>query len=172
MQQELETRFLNILDSDKERIFRICRTYASDADDAHDIFQEVVLQIWKALPDFKGLADVRTWVYRITLNVCLRSNYKLQKRKKKHVQFDSVTLENVEDPLPDMPGQEAAFAALYACIQQLNETDRSIVLLFLEDLPYKEIAAITGLTENHVSVKIKRIKIKLSTCIKQICDVR
>lgn len=159
-----ETLFLHHLETDKERIFRICRSYAKDHQEAQDLFQETVLQIWKSWATFRGEAQVRTWVYRITLNVCLEARHKSRKAQKRTRPLDSIQFMNLPEAPPE-PEKEAQLQALHACIQKLNDTDRSIVLLYLEDLPYKEIAAVTGLTENHVAVKMKRIREKLFTCL-------
>ena len=159
-----ETLFLQLLETDKDRLFRICRSYARDQAEAQDLFQETVLQIWKSLPTFRGQAQVRTWVYRITLNVCWQARHKSQKEQKKKVQLDSIRFENLPEVSAE-PEKEAQLQALQACIQKLNEIDRSLVLLYLEDVPYKEIATVTGLTENHVAVKMKRIREKLFTCL-------
>ncbi|WP_205499926.1 RNA polymerase sigma factor [Rufibacter psychrotolerans] len=164
MPHAVELLFLELLETDKERIFRICRSYAQDPEQAQDLFQETVLQIWKSLPTFRGQAQVRTWVYRVTLNVCLQARHKSQREKRQTVRLEGVQFQNLPQA-PAEPDQAEQLQALHACIQKLNDTDRSLVLLYLEDLPYKEIAAVTGLTENHVAVKMKRIREKLFTCL-------
>ncbi|WP_225986363.1 RNA polymerase sigma factor [Rufibacter sp. LB8] len=160
----LETLFLDLLETDKHRIFRICRSFAPDPEAAQDLFQETVLQLWKSLPTFRGEAHIRTWVYRVTLNVCLQGRHQYKRQQRQTVHLDSIQFGNVPEVTPD-PDQEARLQALHTCIQKLNETDRSLVLLYLEDLPYKEIATVTGLSENHVAVKMKRIREKLFTCL-------
>ncbi|WP_181304003.1 RNA polymerase sigma factor [Rufibacter sp. XAAS-G3-1] len=164
MEPQVETLFLQLLQTDKERMYRICRSYAQDPIEAQDLFQETVLQVWKSWPTFRGEAQVRTWVYRITLNVCLQARHKSQKQQKRTRSLDSIQFANLPEAPPE-PEKEAQLQALHACIQKLNDADRSLVLLYLEDLPYKDIAAVTGLTENHVAVKMKRIREKLFTCL-------
>ncbi|MFB9864571.1 RNA polymerase sigma factor [Rufibacter immobilis] len=164
MEPPLETLFLELLHTQKERLYRICQAYARNHEEAQDLFQETVLQIWKSLPTFRGQAQVQTWAYRITLNVCLQARHKIKREQKQTRPLDSIQFANLPATPPE-PEQEAQLQALRACIQKLPETDRSLVLLYLEDLPYKEIAAVTGLTENHVAVKMKRIREKLFTCL-------
>ncbi|GAB2532538.1 RNA polymerase sigma factor [Rufibacter soli] len=165
MQTPLETLFLQLLQSNKDRMFRICRSYAPDHQAAQDLFQETVLQLWKALPGFRGEAQVQTWVYRVTLNVCLQARLRHQKDQRRTKSLgDSLQFLELPQEAPD-PYTEERLQALHACIQKLNESDRSLVLLYLEDLPYKEIASVTGLSENHVAVKMKRIREKLFTCL-------
>lgn len=163
MHQSQEEIFLEALDAYKDRLYRVCKAYASTENDAQDLFQDVVLQVWKALPGFKGQAALSTWMYRIALNVCLQATYKAA-NKAKHVRLEGIYLETVQHEEPNV-ALEQKHQALHHCIQHLNDSDRSVIVLFLEDLPYKEIAIITGLSENHVAVKVKRIKAKLLTCL-------
>jgi len=122
-----------------------------------------VFQIWKSLARFEGKSDISTWIYRIALNVCMRSKLKLDKRIYFTVQLDSIHFEPTETS--SNSGDEERFKALRACISTLNESDSSLMVLYLEDLPYKEIAGITGLSENHIAFKMKRIREKLFHCI-------
>ncbi len=152
-----------MLQANKEVLFRICNSYAASHAEAEDIFQEVLLNIWKALPTFEEKASINTWVYRICLNVCLRAKTVEAKKQKHFLHLDGISLHNIREPTASQDLE--AFSELYACIHKLEGTDKSVILLFLEDLSYKEIAGITGLTENHVAVKIKRIRTKLFTCL-------
>ncbi len=154
-----------MLEENKDVIFRMCSSYARGHEEAEDIFQEVLLNLWKALPGFRNEAAVTTWVYRITLNVCLRARHLAGKKEKRFVKLESLQLQNLEATLAAEP-ESTGFSDLYACIKKLSDTDKSLILLFLEDLSYKEIATITGITENYVAVKIKRIKSKLLNCLK------
>ncbi len=156
---DIEERYVRILEENKASIQRICGVYAKNAEDKKDLIQDVFFQIWKALPRFEGKSSLATWIYRITLNVCLRSPY--QKHSRNKIQLDSV----VFDPISDPP-KNLEYESLYQCISKLPQVDRSIIILFLEDLPYKEIASIVGISENHVAVKIKRIKTQLFHCLK------
>ena len=155
--------FEKVLEENKERIYRICRIYAVNPIEPEDLFQEVVFQIWKSLARFEGKSDISTWIYRIALNVCMRSKLKLDKRIYFTVQLDSIHFEPTETS--SNSGDEERFKALRACISTLNESDSSLMVLYLEDLPYKEIAGITGLSENHIAFKMKRIREKLFHCI-------
>lgn len=153
--------FEQLLEQNKGRIYRICKVYATQPLLPEDLFQEVVIQLWRAYARFEGRSAVETWVYRVTLNVCLRINK--QKSSNKTVQLEAITFEPVSEPA-DVNAQDS-LNALNTCIKSLDEMDRTIVVLSLEDLPYKEIAAITGLTENYIAVKMKRIRKKLLNCI-------
>ncbi|WP_204344597.1 sigma-70 family RNA polymerase sigma factor [Psychroserpens algicola] len=155
--------FQKVLESNKEKIYRICRVYAVSPIEPQDLFQEVIFQIWKSFSSFKGKSNIDTWVYRIAINVCMRSKLKLEKQSNKTLRFESIKY-MISDTPPD-ESQEEKYKLLKACILTLNESDTSIIILYLEDLSYKDIAIITGLTENHIAVKMKRIRKRLFDCI-------
>jgi len=158
-----QLNFEEVLESNKETIYRICRIYAVSPIEPQDLFQEVTYQIWKSLKSFKGTSNINTWVYRIALNVCMRSRLKLEKKREKTVRFDAIQFKVSDDSLNEEDDEKYQF--LKACIATLNESDTSIIVLYLEELSYKQIAEITGLTENHIAVKMKRIRKKLFDCI-------
>lgn len=164
MDAELETAFLTGLEQNKQKLLRICSAYAKSDDDKKDLFQEVLINIWKSMPSFKAKCALSTWMYRITLNVCLSSQTKLIKKKKQFVNMDSIKLSQFGG-ITEAKEESEQLLYLRSCIKQMNEADKAIITLFLEELPYKQIAEVTGLTENHVAVKIKRIKTKLLNCI-------
>jgi RNA polymerase sigma factor (sigma-70 family) len=163
MHRQPEHRLEQVLEDNKEKIYRICRIYAVAPIEPQDLFQEVVFQIWKSFSGFKGNSSINTWVYKIALNVCFRSKLKLEKANSKLVKLDSIQFIPVETESDNQ--DEEKYKALHDCIYSLNESDQSIVVLYLEELPYKEIATVTGLSENHIAVKMKRIKKQLFECI-------
>jgi RNA polymerase sigma factor (sigma-70 family) len=163
MQNQLEQSFIQIIEENKDKIYRICKIYAVTPIEPQDLFQEVVIQVWTSLSTFKGKSSIGTWVYKVALNVCYSSKMKLEKNNNNTVRLESIHFalsENTPDRI-----QKEKYLALQACISTLDELNKSIVILFLEELPYKEIAAITGLTENHIAVKMKRIKRMLLKCM-------
>ncbi len=163
MPHKLKLNFEQILEENKNKIFRICRIYATLPIEPQDLFQEVVFQIWKSLERFKGHSSIDTWVYKITINVCLRSKLNLDKINNKTERFESIHFTPIEKEI-DVSEQEK-FKYLEECISTLNETDTSLIVLYLDDLSYKDISIITGLSENHIAVKMKRIRKKLFECI-------
>lgn len=165
MGKDIETIFLNIVESNKDRIFRICRSYTADNEDAKDLFQEVLLNLWKSLPSFKNQSNIDTWVYRITINICLRAKQFSDKKQKHFVRLESINIENIEDTITPNEN-EKLFLKLSESIKLLEGIEKSIILLHLEGISYKEIAQVFGLTENHIAVKIKRTKSKLLTFMK------
>ena len=162
MDNSLDT-FEQILEENKHKIFRICRIYAVAPIKPQDLFQEVAYQVWKSFSSFKEKSTIDTWVYKIAINVCLRSKMKLDKSNNKIDRFESIRFIPVQIDNDDHEQERYQF--LRDCISFLNEIESSIIIFYLEELSYKEIAHITGLTENHIAVKMKRIKKKLFDCI-------
>ena len=138
-------------------IIKICRAYTDTQEDFEDYYQEVCLQIWRSRDNFQKASEWSTWIYRISLNVCLT----LLKKKKNNKQHF------VSDQVPDEVTIEShAFAdeslnRLYDAIRHLSETDRAVILLYLEEKSYQEIADIMGTNPNNIGVRITRIKERL-----------
>ncbi len=138
-------------------IIKICRAYTNTNEDFEDYYQEVCLQLWKSRENFKEQSEWSTWVYRLSLNVCLT----LLKKKKKNDQqlFSS----DVPPPqtLDDPAISEESIDQLYTAIKQLSEVDRAVILLYLEEKSYQEIGQIMGTNANNIGVRVKRIKERL-----------
>ena len=155
--------FEKILEENKNKIYRICRVYSTPPMEPQDLFQEVVFQIWKSLDSFKGKSSIDTWVYKITINVWLRSKMKLEKSDFRTDRFDSIHFTPVEKEINVAERQR--FKYMKQCIDTLNASDTSLIVLYLDDFPYTEISLITGLSENNIAVKMKRIRKSLFDCI-------
>lgn len=136
------------------RIFRVCMGYINDYEQARDLTQETFISVWQNLSSFRNQSQISTWIFRIATNNCLRA---IEKSKR-------ITKTELPVNLPDITEEtrEEKLTYLYNCIAELEETERIIISLVLEDLPQKEIAAIVGLSEVNIRVKIHRIKEKLS----------
>ncbi|GAB3330684.1 sigma-70 family RNA polymerase sigma factor [Marivirga atlantica] len=150
--------FKTLLEENKNIIGKICRAYANDEEEFQDYFQEVSLQIWKAYDSFKGHSKISTWIYRIALNVCLSE---LRKEKKRVDTHEYQPNYDIADDVDDH--QQERVNALYAAIKTLKKTDRAIILLYLEDKSYKEMANILGITTTNIGVKINRLKQELKS---------
>jgi RNA polymerase sigma factor (sigma-70 family) len=167
MRKERETIFLNALEENQEKLFRVCSIYSNDHEDAKDLFQEVLVHVWRSMATFKGNSSLSTWMFRIALNVCLRFKTKHTKNQHRFIRLDSLTIENFGSE--DRSGDEnEKLTSLRKCVKKLNEGDKAIIALYLEGVPYREISNILGVSENNVAVKVKRIKSKLLNCINQI----
>ena len=163
MQKRTTKTFEQILEENKDRIYRICKIYAVSPIEPQDLFQEVVFHIWKSYSTFKEKSSINTWIYKIALNVCNRSKMQFERCNSKTTRWESIQFGLSEAPTEE--NERMKYKALHDCISYLNDIDKTIVILHLEEFPYKEIAVLTDLTENHIAVKMKRIKNILLDCI-------
>lgn len=132
------------------KIFRLCMGYVNDSDWAKDLLQETFIQVWKNLPSFRNESAIGTWIFRIASNICLRQIERSSRMPKADIPFQLEDKTNTQ--------LESQVQLLYKCIATLNETERLIISLVLENIPQKEIAAITGISDVNLRVKIHRIK--------------
>jgi len=150
--QTIEADFLGMLRENNRIIFKVASFYKDEYTTIDDLYQDVVLNLWKAFPNFRNESQLSTWIYRIALNTCV--NY-FRKNGRRPAQ------EEITYDLKAYDEENEAVAELYACINLLGKLERALILLYLEDRPYKEIAEIMGITATNVSTKINRIKEKL-----------
>lgn len=163
MNSDRENRFLEVLQSHKGLILKVCSMYAGSRDDLKDLFQDVVLNVWKSFDSFRGDSKYSTWLYRIALNTAILSHRKASRSIATN-DFETGTF-IITQPEQTIGAED--FAILHTAIRQLPEIDRAIILLYLEELPQEEIAQVTGLTPNNVRVRILRIKMKLKTILEK-----
>ena len=151
----IEQEFLSVIREYERVIYKVCYLYANPNAPLNDLYQDVVLNLWKAYPKFRKECKVSTWIYRIALNTCI-SFYRKEKNVPEIVSLTRDTDWAIEahDPINEMLKQ------LYQMINQLGQLDKSIILLYLEDKSYEERAEITGLTVTNVATKLSRIKDK------------
>ena len=158
MKPDLENDFLVLLETHKAIIYKISNLYAHTSEDRKDLFQEIVISLWKAYPHFKGRAKISTWIYQVGLNTAI-TNYRREKIKMGYELIFNISQETAtyipNDQLEQMNG-------LYQAIEKLNKIDRAIILLYLEEKSYKEISEIMGITVANAGMRIKRIKEKLA----------
>ncbi len=154
----MEKEFLQIIQKNQGIIHKVCNIYCDTDDDRNDLFQEIVVQLWKSYPSFRNESKISTWMYRVALNTAITTF----KKSKRRPDQSSLTYENfqIEDEKYDSETEEN-IKILHKAIQQLTGIEKSIILLFLENKKYEEIAEITGITQNYVRVKMNRIKKKL-----------
>ena len=156
-----ETQFLEQVRENQGIIYKLVGLYASDAEEKKDLYQEVLLQAWKAWPSFRGEAKFSTWLYRICLNTILT-----QKRKANLVDYKD-SLEAISPSVQHSSIQKEEVAGLQKAIRQLSETDRAIISLHFDGYDNSEISEILGITANHVAVKLHRCKQQLTNLLKK-----
>lgn len=158
-----QQRYEDIIRTHKDSIYRICLGYIYETDHVEDLFQEVLIALWKSLSSFRNEAKLSTYIYRVTVNTAISYNRKQIKHKREsRLEFP---LPVHDSPVDDITNREE-LQLLRSCISRLEDQDRLIISLYLEELSYNEIAEVAGISVNYVGVKINRIKEILKRCIK------
>ena len=151
----VEQEFVTLIQEYERVIYKVCYLYTTPHATLNDLYQEVVINLWKAYPKFRNECKISTWIYRIALNTCISFI-----RKEKNIP-EIVTLSQIADRIEETDETQVMLKRLYSMINRLGQLEKSIVLLYLEDKSYEEIAEITGLTLTTVATKLSRIKDKL-----------
>jgi RNA polymerase sigma-70 factor, ECF subfamily len=153
-----EQRFINLINEHQGLVHKICIMYENDPDARNDLFQEIVLQLWKSFHTFRGEAKISTWMYRIALNTAI-SGYRKQTRNVKTEDLRELHFNISENNSGNE--REEDFQKLQWAIRQLSEVERAMIMMALEEVPYEEIAETIGITQNNVRVRMNRIREKL-----------
>nr|WP_237690500.1 sigma-70 family RNA polymerase sigma factor [Salegentibacter lacus] len=141
---------------------KICRIYTNNQDSHNDLFQEITIQLWKAYPKFRGEAKFSTWMYRVALNTAI-TLYRKKKRSIKTQDFDTVDFKIKAEEYDDETEQQ--LKVMYSAIQELNDIEKALVFLYLEDKNYRDISETLGITEVNARVKMNRVKTKLKNIL-------
>ncbi len=157
-----EQVFKEIFQANSKKIYHLCFGYTNDEDSANDLLQETFLKVWQNLDKFRNQAMVSTWIYRIAVNTCL-TYLKKEKRQVK----DELTPNIIENKPEELSEKQEQVKTLYHCIAQLEENERLLITMVMDELPYSEIAEISGISEGNLRVKIHRIKHKLTELYNQ-----
>jgi RNA polymerase sigma factor (sigma-70 family) len=155
----MEFDFIKTIDLHRGIIFKVCKLYCTTEEDCNDLYQDIVAQLWRAWQGFRGEAKISTWIYRIALNTAI-SGFRKQKRNPLH---QSVDTDEVQLPQEDTRKKKEDLEVLYTAIGKLSEVEKAMVMLYLDDVSYEEIASIMGITQNNVRVKMMRTREKLKT---------
>jgi RNA polymerase sigma factor, sigma-70 family len=147
--------FLSLIAANERLIYKVCRVYESDADIRQDMFQEIVLQAWSAYPRYRQAAAFSTWLYRIALNTAIT----FQRRSKRNIVTSVAEVPDVHAMAP--VGADETYERMYKLIASLPAMEKALVVLYLDDYPYREIADMLGISESNVGTKLARIKEKL-----------
>lgn len=164
--QNKKEELLNLIQEHRKIIFKICNSYCKNKSDREDIGQEIVFQLWKSFDSYNSELKFSTWMYRVSLNVAI-SFYRKDKRYNDTISLDEHLIDISAEE--DLSGEtERNFSLLQQFINELKELDRALMILYLEEKNYKEIAEILGITETNVATKISRIKEKIKHKFKNI----
>lgn len=153
-----EGSFVDLVDKHQGLIHKVCIHYETDHDAREDLFQEIVLQLWKSFPNFRGDSKITTWMYRIALNTAISA---LRKYKRKPYTEDIQEYHFNLSEQNDNEAQKENLQKLQWAIRQLPEIERGMIMMALDEIPYEEIAETIGITQNNVRVRMNRIREKL-----------
>jgi RNA polymerase sigma-70 factor (ECF subfamily) len=162
MYSNLEAEFINQLEEHQNILHKICKLYTGDMDSHKDLFQEMTIQLWKSYPSFRGDSKFTTWAYRVALNTAI-SLYRNKKRNVPTVQWDN-SLHHIRYEEYDTR-QEEQLRSLYLAVHKLNDIEKALVYMYLEDKDYAEISETLGISEVNARVKMNRIKTKLKNML-------
>jgi RNA polymerase sigma-70 factor (ECF subfamily) len=158
-----EHKFLQLVNENRNRILRICRVYSWNSADQDDLYQEILFQIWRGLPGLREKQFANTWLYRVAINTALSFARKRASSSGRVVHFEHPDLtRTIESRQPTEEIADDRIASLYTAIYKLDPLEKALIILFLEDLTYEQIAEATGITANNVGVMLHRAKKKLS----------
>ena len=157
--QSSEGEFLKLIHNHQRIIYKVCKTYRDSREDQEDLFQEIVYQYWKSYPSFRGESKISSWMYQIALNTAIA----VYRKPKLPVHYVDKMPEQTSGLAEQVSENEER---LFKALRILSDTEKALISLFLEGFSYKEIAAITGLTESNTGVRLNRIKNKLKELLK------
>jgi RNA polymerase sigma-70 factor (ECF subfamily) len=150
-----EQEFIQLLNKHQKIIHKVCSLYMDTVADREDLFQEVVLQAWKAFASFRGDAQFSTWLYRVALNTAI-TFFRKEKRSPQ-----VIAAETLPERIDEYSPVEEQVKAMYKAIGDLSKIDKALIMLYLEDYSYNQIGDMLGITANNVAVKMNRLKAKL-----------
>lgn len=158
-----EKEFVKLINEHQGLIHKVCFMYERNDEIRKDLFQEIVLQLWRSFPAFKGQAKISTWMYRISLNTAISSLRKTS-RVPQSTDLDKLKFQIADDN--ESATRREQFQMLENAINQLSEIEKAVIMLYLDEIPYEEIAETLGITQNNVRVKMNRIREKLKKIMK------
>lgn len=155
MSTNLEKKFISFLKENQRIIHKVCRIYTDNPEDHEDLFQEITIQLWKSFPGFKGDAKFSTWMYRVALNTAITLFKKSAKKSFINTEIDVSSLKMEYEYYED---DEHKLKKMYQAIHSLSDIEKALIMMYLDDKPYKEIGEILGITEGNARVKMNRAK--------------
>jgi RNA polymerase sigma factor (sigma-70 family) len=161
-----DDQFSALIEEHKGIIYKIANSYCRNAEDRKDVIQEIIVHLWKAHGRYDDRFKLSTWIYRIALNVAISAYRREKKRSERVSPLDEIIIEPAEES--DQP--DSKIAILHRIIDRLDELNRALMILYLDDTSYRDIAGILGLTETNVATKINRLKLKIKEQFTQTRD--
>jgi len=168
LNENLESLFKRWLSEHSSTVLKVARAYTLSTEDCQDLAQEILLQVWRSLPQFEGRASASTWFYRVALNTALSWHRKEKPRRARQqplLEVEDLSVAGLDSTQQIV--QREAVERLYAAIRQLPKTDAALVLLYLDDMSYRQMAEVLGISESNVGVKLNRAKKVLNELMKE-----
>ena len=159
LEETPESVFKSWLTEHGGAILKVARAYTFTTEDCQDLVQEILLQVWQSLPRFQGRASASTWLYRVALNTALgwhRKEDRRQRRQQPILEADDLPVAGLDSSQQAV--QRELVERLYAAIRQLPKAEAALVLLYLDDLSYRQMSEVLGISESNVGVKLNRAK--------------
>jgi RNA polymerase sigma-70 factor (ECF subfamily) len=162
-----EDEFVQLVRENDARLRRICRVYADGAEAQRDLYQDILVELWRSFPSFEGDAQPGTWLYRVALNTALSHDRRRATRDEATLDpTHPVWEDGVADP-DERLDKKDQLDRLYAAIDRLDEVDKALAMMYLDEKSYREMADVLGISENHVGVKLHRLKNKLADWLEE-----
>jgi RNA polymerase sigma-70 factor (ECF subfamily) len=162
----IQEAFIRLVNEHRGMLYKVCRLYCFTEPDRQDLFQEIIIQLWRSYPGFRGEAKFSTWLYRIALNTAI-SDLRKQRRIITPTDPDRLPVE-WQYLAEDSAEKEEQLQLLYMAIERLTEVEKALTMLYLEDRSYQEMEEIMGISQNNLRVKMNRIKEKLRKITKAV----
>jgi len=160
----LKEKFVVEIDENKGIIFKVCNMYCRNREDKEDLFQDIVLQLWRSYSSFKGESKFSTWIYRIAINTAIT---RLRKETKKE-KFTERDIDELQLPIYTASDEDEKMELMYQAIDRLSEVEKAITMLYIDECNYKEMAEIIGISESNIGFKLNKIKAKLKNIVKSL----
>jgi RNA polymerase sigma factor (sigma-70 family) len=166
LQQAQKDQFLYLIQQNKKLVFKVCNAYCHDEEDRKDLVQEVIMQLWRSFEKYDGRCKLSTWMYRIALNTAI-SHYRASRNRAQNTVSIHESLIDFADE-NEYGELDTNVKLLYSFINQFNELNKALMLLYLDNNSYKDIADVLGISETNVATKINRLKKQLKQLFEKV----
>jgi RNA polymerase sigma-70 factor (ECF subfamily) len=162
-----DDKFVQLVRENDARLRKICRVYADDVEAQRDLYQDILVELWRSFSAFEGDAQPSTWLYRVALNTALSHDRSRAVRDEATLDPDHPVWANGVSRPDERLDQDEKLDRLYAAIDRLDDVDKALVMMYLDEKSYREMADVLGLSESHVGVKLHRVKNKLASWLEE-----
>lgn len=162
-----DDEFIQLVRENDARLRKICRVYADDAESQRDLYQDILVELWRSFSSFEGDAQPSTWLYRVALNTALSHDRSRTVRDEATLDTDHPVWTDGTNRPDERLDRDEKLDRLYAAIDRLDDLDKALVMMYLDEKSYREMADVLGLSESHVGAKLHRVKNKLASWLEE-----